>query len=121
MIHTQNHQNQIIPMDLTSMAHLLESSGGDFSPLQYHMVQPSPKVTEIHVNIQSCDPDSIHVDVTNHSIDISATATLTVQTNATLTLTRPVSTRITMAPGVLHSDIRSQITDEALVLTIPMT
>lgn len=119
---TKHHDTTILPLDLTSIIGLLESNGGEFAPLHATLVQPTPETTEVHVNIQQCEPDSIAIDVSPQSIVISADASFRFQTKDRegVQLKRPVSTTIPLAPGVDVSNIRSQITDDTLILTIPL-
>ncbi len=119
---TKQHDSTILPLDLTSIIGLLESNGGEFAPLHATLVQPTPETTQIHVNIQQCEPDSITIDVSPQSIAISADASFRFQTNEHegVQLKRPVSTTIPLAPGVDVSNIRSQINDDTLILTIPL-
>ena len=119
---TKQHDSTILPLDLTSIIGLLESNGGEFAPLHATLVQPTPETTQIHVNIQQCEPDSIAIDVSPQSIAISADASFRFQTNEHegVQLKRPVSTTIPLAPGVDVSNIRSQINDDTLILTIPL-
>jgi hypothetical protein len=120
---TKQQDSTILPLDLTSIIGLLEPNGGEFSPLHTTIVQPTPETTEVHINIQQCDSDSIAIDVSPQNIAISADASIRFQTNTNhegVHLKRPVSTTIPLAPGVDVSNIRSQITDDTLVLTIPL-
>lgn len=119
---TKKHDPTILPLDLTSIIGLLESNGGEFAPLHATIVQPTPETTEVHVNTQQCEPDSIVIDVSLKGIAISADASFRFQTNdhEGIQLKRPVSTIIPLAPGVDVSNIRSQINDDNLTLTIPL-
>ncbi|RAP23108.1 hypothetical protein DID73_02430 [Candidatus Marinamargulisbacteria bacterium SCGC AG-343-K17] len=120
---TQQQDRTILPLDMTSIIGLLQPTGGGFAPLHYDITQPSPETTEIHVNIQQCNPESIAINVTPHSVSISADASFTFQESQEkdgIDLKRHVDTHIPMAPGVDVSGIRSQLTDDTLILTIPM-
>lgn len=119
---TKQHDPTILPLDLTSIIGLLESNGGEFSPLHATVMQPTPETTEVHINIQQCESDSIAIDVSPQSIAISADASFRFQTSdhEGVQLKRHVSTTIPMAPGVDVSNIRSQINDDTLILTIPL-
>ena len=117
---TKEQNSTIMPLDLTSIVSLLEGPVGDFAPLSTEISQPSPEVTEIHVNIQQCDNDSIDITTTPNQLTIRAQAILSFHGSHTLELKRPVETVIPLAPGVDLNGIRSQLTDDHLILSIPL-
>ena len=71
---TPTLDRSILPLDLNSMIDLLDSPGGAYAPLSFKMHQPTPDVTEIHLNIEDCDPDSITIGVFNGEVQVEASA-----------------------------------------------
>ena len=120
---TKEQERSILPLDMTSIIGLIESSGGTYAPLNYDVVQPSPDVTEIHLDIQHCDPDSLAIDISDTGIHVSADASFTFQqslnTDDHIQLKRRISTSIPLAPGVHTGHISSEITDGIYVIRIP--
>ncbi len=121
---TQEQDRTILPLNLKSIIQLLNTSGGEYAPLQYTMVQPSPGETEIHIDIQQCDPDSIQVDINETRIAVNAKATFQFQpsTNSSdsITLERDTQTQIPLAPGIALQDIHSTITSDTIIIHIPL-
>tara|TARA_Y100000590_G_C15393510_1_gene891006 strand:+ start:433 stop:810 length:378 start_codon:yes stop_codon:yes gene_type:complete len=120
---TKEQERSILPLDMTSIIGLIESSGGTYAPLNYDVVQPSPDLTEIHLDIQQCDPDSIAIEVTPSHIHVTADVSFNFQqsfnTDDHIQLKRRISTSIPLAPGVHAGHITSEITDGIYIIRIP--
>ena len=84
--------------------------------LSFKMHQPTPDVTEIHLNIEDCDPDGITIGVFNGEVQVEASAIVHITlgpSGPTQRLSRPVTTTIPLAPGIRSDMIHSSIDDGA--------
>ena len=112
-------------MDTSGLTSLLESSGGMFAPLTFKTKQVSAHLTELHVDISQCDPESISIDVQTQGIQINAQAELSFISNEkeerSVKLSRKTHRTIPLPKGIMTQSIHSIIKNDTLILTIPLT
>ena len=112
----------ILPLDFKSISQIFVNEGNNSQSLSYKMIQNSTDITDLIVDISSCDPDSIKVSKSSKDITISGLYVLdsSIFNLQIPTLSRNVQLNIPL-PNSIHPDsIRVSVDEQSLILSIPV-
>ena len=116
-------QTELLPLDLTSITQLLNSPETTIPyTLPYTLNTPSPDKSELHIDIQHINPDSIHIHATDTGLLVSGTTELSIQQEVSHTLpinlARSISLSIPFPNRFSTEDVYSNIEDTTLIVHI---
>ncbi|MEK9727683.1 MAG: Hsp20/alpha crystallin family protein [Candidatus Margulisiibacteriota bacterium] len=112
----------IIPLDLNSMMQLLAEPQREDTPLSYRIEPATTSGVIIDINVSQCDIDAIVIDLKEHQLSISAPVSVHFLDNPKtkpLRLVRESMQCIPLPPGIDLTNIRSQLDENRLILTLP--
>jgi hypothetical protein len=119
------NQTELLPLDLTSITDLLNSPETTIPyTLPYTLHTPSPDKTELHIDIQHINPDSIQIHTTDTAVCVTGKTELYIQDSETvpipLTLGRTVDLAIPFPTGCSPHNVYSDIVDTTLIIHIAL-